>query len=869
MYRLTIFEANKIKKIPLSPFGDKTFEFKTIELKSNFEFLYNIGKHFILNQPFKEIGSIRDFRRISSLKEHYSTELEYIIIDVDDVHTRHNMNKVVEYFKDYKVILGESFSFNGKDNFRLKGVLFCEPGSFKDIQRTLHKIASDLKEYCVIDESRAFMPSFNAPSSKVKVILNNDSGILFQHSIVVRQEKTKQIQINTADYTNSTSIKDICLCYFESIGFEAVKRDNDRFIFKHYSEVKTPCGYSWSEDNPYTMHHWNKTKTINAFYEIIKIPEAKKLLKSSLKYDDLLLSYSVKTDLISVNSRYLDLTDQIKAKIVEFVEGDLSTFMIRSPMGTAKSTIIGHIISEASDHGQRCLIITNRISVAEDFCEKYNIKTYLESKYNNGDSLICQYDSLWKYDLRAFDIVIMDEFISLMCHSRSELANSSISLVKFFASFNKKLVIADAFLTGYEQFLIPKNKLFLLDNSYRDDTKLFDYSNKNNFILKILQTAKKHKITVSATSLVFLNDLRSLLHFNNIRTASLTSETANTSKKLIYKLFETEKNDVYDVLLYSPTLTVGVSNLNDIDYHFHYDSANSADVISSIQMIKRTRKAKEIHFFVKESYSYLQTSYDSVRKSYLENVGSMTNFNVLFKIDDYGDVQISDTGKKAIKIDVFKNILECNHREAFLWFLKYQFSSKRTIVDKTFDTCILTRHNKANKESKTLQNKELLNEFLNLSGIEQAELLNTGNTNLKRITDAYGELNLQKISESELQVQIKKSILEYAMLDNNFVKHCKNHKLFRGYLNGDYSDDDIRFRLQESIAKSDNEMTRFYISLLNFDLAYSDHYELKVVAKKQVEFVISSCGYKLFASVGKRSLRIQDCVKELYDYFIA
>ena len=34
----------------------------------------------------------------------------------------------------------------------------------------------------------------------------------------------------------------------------------------------------------------------------------------------------------------------------------------------------------------------------------------------------------------------------------------------------------------------------------------------------------------------------------------------------------------YDIILYSPTLTVGVSNLNDVDLHFHYDSGMSTDV---------------------------------------------------------------------------------------------------------------------------------------------------------------------------------------------------------------------------------------------------------------------------------------------------
>ena len=75
----------------------------------------------------------------------------------------------------------------------------------------------------------------------------------------------------------------------------------------------------------------------------------------------------------------------------------------------------------------------------------------------------------------------------------------------------------------------------------------------------------------------------------------------DSTKKLIYDLFEKNEHDKWDVLIYSPTLTVGVSNMNNNYYHFHYDSSISTDVISSLQMIKRTRKAKEIHMFIKST----------------------------------------------------------------------------------------------------------------------------------------------------------------------------------------------------------------------------------------------------------------------------
>ena len=169
---------------------------------------------------------------------------------------------------------------------------------------------------------------------------------------------------------------------------------------------------------------------------------------------------------MQVNEAFFKVTSEIHKKIDQFLNSSNGLFAIRSPMGTGKSNIIKHIIEECHNLDMKVLVVTNRISVAKDFAKKYNIKLYNQDKYEIGDSLICQYDSLWKYNIRFFDIVIMDEFISLLLHSRNNLNNSIIDLPKFFGCFQKKLVIADAFLTGYENFVLEHkdSNVHLLDN---------------------------------------------------------------------------------------------------------------------------------------------------------------------------------------------------------------------------------------------------------------------------------------------------------------------------------------------------------------------------------------------------------------------
>ena len=60
--------------------------------------------------------------------------------------------------------------------------------------------------------------------------------------------------------------------------------------------------------------------------------------------------------------------------------------------------------------------------------------------------------SLYQAKIRALED---DPFIQ---SQKIKANNNSINIAKFFGCFQKKLVIADAFLTGYENFLLNKEQ---------------------------------------------------------------------------------------------------------------------------------------------------------------------------------------------------------------------------------------------------------------------------------------------------------------------------------------------------------------------------------------------------------------------------
>lgn len=880
---ITIFESkSKTYKTPISPFGDKTFIFETLIATNNLEMYSIMCSNFILNIPIIIPKPIQSLRQKSELEKYYGKTVSYIILDIDDVKSEFDKQVILEHFKNYKCILGESRSYDGFSNFNIKGILFTEETPIDEVKNVLAELTMELQQYCKIDEAAARKPSLNAPMLKNNVFINNEDGIRFKYIKKENIEKINDIKkqylskisdsfdidIDNLNTIEADTIENLCLKVFQSMGFQAMKNNgNGSITFKHPSETKTPGGYFWFKQSPYTMHHFSVSKNINIFDTVKKLDISKELLRNDLNYDTEFLNYDVNSDMLKIDMKFIEKTPEIEDKIHKFLNAKNGLLSIRSPMGTGKSKIISHVIEECHEQDMKVLIITNRISVAQDFAKKYNMKLYNADIYQIGDSLVVQFDSLWKYNIKFFDIVIMDEFISLMLHSRNNMNNNSFNIAKFFGCFQKKLVIADAFLTGYENFLLSKEtNIHLINNVYRDPIDLYNYNNFNFFQQQLLYTALKHKITVSSTSLAFINSLTLLLQSRGLKVVTLTADTMQSTKKLIYDLFEKEDHDKWDVLIYSPTLTVGVSNMNNSYYHFHYDSSISTDVISSLQMIKRTRKAKEIHLYIKDKVNYLKTNYNDIRDEYMNNIGNNIDNNYLFELDNYGEPRLSDIGKKAIKIDTFKNILEFNHKEAFFWLCRYHFFSNAKTLGNTFEANILTKYQRMVKDEKEEHIKRNIEQYLRLNNMEKADLILGNNTDktLRALVDI--EENIADVSND-----IKSKILEISSIDSSFIQKCKYFKTALLFSKKELSTEDIRYRISESVMKNKDDLL-FYSNVLEIIKEELKHvYNIKDVTEKKLKYILDKCGYKQenvenASTVANRSYSVDPNIVKYYRY---
>jgi len=886
--KITIFHADTKKKIPYSPFGDKTFVFETVEVKSNLEFFNVLASRFILNIPLDLQEPIRTYRRKKNLDEFYSSCVDYLILDIDDVFTKKGKDSVVDFFREFKVILGASRSYNGIDNFRMKGVLFTEQMSFLECKRVLKNIHLKLRDFCTIDEHVGRKTTLNAPMLRNDVFFNNEIGSLYSPAETPEVSKIDKVKSSYSKGVNGTqvhttklnvqnlkgvkvnTINQLCLKAFESMGYTAVKtNENGSITFKHTSEVKSIGGYFWFKESPYTMHHFNSLKTVEIYDTIRKLPKAKELMKTNLNYSDEFENFNTSTKVIQVNQKYLSLTPDVKSACSEFISAEGGLFSVRSPMGTGKSTIIHHLIKEANNQDMSVLIITNRISVANDFSEKYNVKVYNRDQYNIGDSLICQFDSLWKYNIRLFDVVIMDEFISLMMHSRSNLNNSNLNISKFFGSFNKKLIIADAFLTGYENFLLSNKteNVHMVDNLYRDCVGLNLYEDFNNFVKDLVEKCKVEKCTVSCTSLGFLNSLQLLLQNKGVKVVTLTAQTPKSTKHLLYESFK-QPTAKYDVLIYSPTLTVGVSNLNTVNTHWHFDSSMSTDAVSSIQMIKRTRKVKQINVFIKERMNYIKTTYNTIKDEYMNNISKNIDQNFLYEIDDYGETVLSKNGKKAIKIDVFKNVLEFNHKAATVWLMKYHFAKNPNINKQTFESNILSKYTKMIKANSKLVKNSAITEYLTLNNLQRTQL----------IDDTSADRTLQILADMDDKIkltcpdEIRQKIIEQSIKDYMFLDKCRIFKHVKQYTNKEINSEDVKYLIQESVINN-KDVLGTYNNLLKFGQnPILPWYQQKYINKnKRLKSILNECGYKVqtknnFKTIGYRAYVVDENVNVYFEY---
>jgi len=711
--KITIFQSKKTQsKIPVSPFDNNQFIFETKEVQSIEDVYDYLTSYFVLNIPLTR--NIKTYRRKKDLKDYFVQKLEYIILDIDKIKTVSDKELCIKFFKDnnYCCILGES-----RNPLNLKGVLKVDC-TVKESKLIVKEINEKINGFGNYDLTVTNYVSYQAPTLKRTIYYKNLQGKIYPTPIVTEESKTISENIPPKIPKN---IQELCKNEFEIQGFTFCEKNEDFIKVSHYSEKKSPKGFRWYPNNPFKMHHWNTDRNVDIWEIITKSKEYKEYIKQKniKKIQEIIPNQNSDSE---INERYLSKYPEI---VSEFLKNK-DILKIQSPMGTGKSGIIEEVIKQADKLGYRIMFITNRVSLADDISKKYkNIKHYqgteLEgNNYEIGDNLVVQIDSLWKpeYSTKYFDVVILDEFSTLINQllslEKEGKPHKKNIITKFFSLKKKKLVIADAILFDNQIRLFSDN-IISIENKYRDEIEIEFFKQKDNFIYDLIETAKNEPCTVSSGSLTIIKIIELLLTQNNISYKVISGETSKKDKELIYKSFK-NKTPISQVIIYSPTITVGISILNEINKHYHYDSGESMSVLQSLQMTKRTRKSKVIKMFLDQRQKYLSTDLNQIQST-LRDYSEM---------DEDGDIiGIKETGKKLAELIRTDNILENLHKESFKRLMKFQFKmdiSDNIKLNKTEIPLFVQKTSKIVKEKEKKKNLDIFEMYRKMSPEEISEI---------------------------------------------------------------------------------------------------------------------------------------------------
>lgn len=856
---LTLFNGQGNSKIPFSSYEDGSFIFanKTLNsLRDAYEFTI---RNYTLSRPLDLKEPINTFRTKTDLKDYVPEKINNIAINLTEVQNRYDVDDIIEYFfnKNYACIIGQGSDYDGHKNFHLQGIIKVDFLTDETtIKNSLMVMQSELGVKCRVDLQASSIISVQPPANSSKILHVRENGKVLSNSlsapVLSTKHNTKHLKVSFND-----DFTELCLEQFAQLGFHASSAEAKGKAISFYRkyEDNTKKGFYWFLDNPLVMNHKTRGSSVSIYHLMKHTKEGKEWLKNKTKEEQahqLIKQENVMEykKYLAVNERYLDFTKMNKEKVVnDFLDSDKGVFKLKSPMGTAKSAGIELIIKKAHGRGEKVIIVSNRISVAKDFAEKYDLLLYQDpDSVTSKDSIVVQYDSLHKYDLAKYDIAIFDEYISLLLHHRSNLnTNSNINAVKFkILSDRKRVVIADAFLTGYDIEFFKERDIYFINNEYKDDIKLYDYNQKEYFITQLIEQSKNLKdgehISASFTSLNIIKLVEYELREAGIKVVSLTSETAELTRDIIYKKFKEDTHSAFQVILFTPTLTVGVSNLNNVVSHFHYDSSMGADVISSLQMIKRSRTAREIHYFIQSRQNHFDTNLESLNINAQRNISQYYNNRdktLLVDIDyESGNLALTDLAKYINKIEAFYNVLANNHANAFRLLLSYQFKDLPILVE-TEDTKFDIR-DKINKIKAKIRkaNMDILEEYSEVDWTEE-ELSYIKNKISQKTPEEQAKLMMGTIQEKFSKSIPKNKLKELTRLEldsnNKFIQQVKNTKLVMKSDASDYS----KYQLSEAISSDISSLQnkghiRFLENLLKFgsgnilDTAYSKNDVLKI-----------------------------------------
>jgi hypothetical protein len=412
--------------------------------------------------------------------------------------------------------------------------------------------------------------------------------------------------------------------YWSKIGMilRNLNQDSDQCleIFNKFSE-KATNKYKGKTD---IIKHWktfkdNRKNKISVGTLFLWCKEEKISFTDKKSLESIIDEYPMRKLEVSHSVKYID---QRYFPIEEMNSlWDNKLIGIQSEKGTGKTTTLFKYIFEQNkiDLTDSILFISSRrtfgIKLLGDI-KKYGFKLYSDCKeyYIDHERMICQLDSILRLTAEKFKYVIIDECESLMRYitsshfTKNNKASLIVSNLETKIAEAEKVIIMDADLCDrsinyFKNILdLDTNKVKLVINKFQPYS---DYSIKYmaySTWLKVLMDKidNNKKVVIPTASNNQAKDLKLLIqsHHPDKKILLIHRET-NENEKLDQVINVNEKWSKYDIIIYTPSVCMGISFDEEyFDHIFAYGCENSLGSQEFCQMLHRIRKPKETSIYL-------------------------------------------------------------------------------------------------------------------------------------------------------------------------------------------------------------------------------------------------------------------------------
>lgn len=289
---------------------------------------------------------------------------------------------------------------------------------------------------------------------------------------------------------------------------------------------------------------------------------------------------------------------------------DAECLIIKSGMGTGKTTSVVQYIKDI-DH--RIIYLSMRktftAKIKEDL-KDFSVYSDIKGPIN-VDRLIIQYESLWRLDTSKLSnfTLIMDESESIIgqIEHAKDHANECLAKFNWLLRRSTKTIMMDATADyrTYELARIIGRPTKVVHNTHTTRDKIDHYYNEYTAFLErfalACKDAHRSPIVVAISSKKKAEVMAACAKAQNpgLRIALYTCEKTPEQARELADVNTHWIN--YDVVIYTPTITAGISfEKHHFHHQFNYFVNRSCDYMTAHQMTGRVRNisSNESHFFI-------------------------------------------------------------------------------------------------------------------------------------------------------------------------------------------------------------------------------------------------------------------------------